>query len=123
MKRDMELVREIMFAAEKMPAGSHAPIAIEGFDDQIVGHQVKLLIDDAFLEGTFDRDLSGVMDAFVSGITMKGYDFIDASRDNTIWQRAIAYVEEHGVEEHGGAMTIGALMDVLKDLVKKNLGL
>lgn len=112
MKRDFELIRKILLEVEAAPVGT-SPIevdAVDGYDEATVWGHVDLLIDAGLLEGKVIRSNEGLIGVAIKKITWDGCDFLDAARDNGLWQKAFSTVKEKG-----GAMTF----DVLKELLKR----
>jgi hypothetical protein len=86
MKRDMDLVREILLAAEKAPAGGNSDeLVIEGHNDDEITEHVRLLVDGGYIEATFF--LGGGQSFLLQDMTWKGHDFLDAVRDQGVWPR------------------------------------
>ena len=91
MKRDMDLIREILFAVEKHDAaGGWITVEIEGHSQNEINYHMVLLKD------------AGLMDAAVMGsqqdlhvqpirLTWAGHEFIDAARSGKVWEGAKAF--------------------------------
>lgn len=124
MKRDMELIRNIMLAAETMPAGEQYfgnKITPEGTPDAIAADHIKLLLDADFLDGKFYSSLDGAADpsrAMIFGITWDGHEFLDATRDATVWAQT-----KEKVAKVGGSVSIGTMTEVAAAVAKSILGL
>ena len=118
MKRDMDLARQILLALEAQSVEALGdPIEIEGHDDAEVSYHIKLLDDAGLLVGRDD----GSAETFcwsAKALTWEGHEFLDAARQDTRWDRAKQFVREKG-----GALTLGALAEVLRRLVLKELDL
>jgi len=88
MKRDMELVREILLAIEtsdESPLG-WIEISLPGYSQEDVSYNVELLAEAGFIEA---QDLSS-MDGHEwhpKRLTWKGHEFLDSIRDPEIWRR------------------------------------
>jgi DNA-binding transcriptional ArsR family regulator len=95
MKRDMDLVRQILLNFEA-PSQKHPRIGkinIDGYDRREIDYHVRLLYD-AGLISRFDRpDLPVDANAALM-MTWKGHDFLDAARDDTIWKNTLNRVGE-----------------------------
>ena len=93
MKRDMDLVRNILRAVElhNDPYGIESQvITVEGYDEaQIAGH-IKMLIDGGLLEAKDESGEMGVSyDSYIGlNLTWEGQDFLSAAKDDSLWQKA-----------------------------------
>ncbi len=113
MKRDMDLIRDILLRAANADFGvlSSEAFAIEGYDARTVAAHFELL-DEA---GLVDADLltlerSGVHSGKVLRVTWAGHDYLDAVRDATVWRK---------VKKTLGDKLGSAPVDVVKALAVK----
>lgn len=115
MKRDMELIRKLLFAAEKLSVeeSGGTTLEIEGYDQQIVSYHVMLLEEAGLIKGI---DMSGVSDIswFVDRLTWDGYEFLEASRNEQIWKRTITTITNKG-----GGLVFEVLKQVLINTIKE----
>ena len=124
MKRDMELVRRLMLAIEAQPAGARvtgADLLVDGDDDTTVAEHLHMLIDHGFLKGTPDRAIAhrkSPLRVHIHGITWKGHEFLDAVRDDTIWNKT-----KDKVASVGGSATVEIVTQVATGFIKQMLGL
>jgi Hypothetical protein (DUF2513) len=132
MKRDWDLLRWILNEAEACPSGH--PLLISNGAVYGGGHYLLdigersfedvyehvLLLRDYELAEVRDpgRGLSGPSGVIIDRLTMAGHDFLDAARDETRWQKAMKTVNEKG-----GAVTIGVLIQLLSALTKQQFGM
>ena len=116
MKRNMELVRELLLRVE----------ADEGFgslvskysQEEIVGH-VEILLDAKLLEGKVYHDLSGDPgSAYIQRLTWAGHEFLDNARNDTAWKNVMEKVK--GV---GATASFEILVELLKSAVKSCIGM
>jgi len=120
MQRDIDLIREILLAVEKKesPKG-WMDLQIEGYSKEQISYHVKLLKEAGYLEakdlGTRDRD---GYDWRPINLTWQGHDFLDAARDNRLWNKA---------KKHFGNKIASISFELLKaflvSLGKQELGL
>jgi DNA-binding transcriptional ArsR family regulator len=111
MKRDMDLIREILRTVEACEDsyGINSP-AIEGYSEAQVAYHLKLLIDGGLIEakdvdGEFQQD-----DEYIGiNLTWDGQDFLNAARDNSLWKKAKEAVINSGV-----GFTVQSLLAWLK---------
>lgn len=106
MKRDMDLVRKILFAMEKSETGFiQGKIKIDGYSEEEVGYHVYLMNEAGLLLGLDVTHLgSSSPEAIPSMLTWDGYDFLDACRDEGRWKKAKGVISDIG----------GASFDVVK---------
>lgn len=121
MRRDMDLVREILLAVEKNEKDPLGWIDLELPDRsrKEVAYHVMLLHQAGLITA---KDLCTMgADGFdwrPKSLTWQGHEFLEAARNDTIWRKAVAKMVE---------VTGGVSLDVLKDLLiasgKQALGL
>lgn len=96
MKRDMDLIRQILFAAEAGPPYS----AISGYTPEAIRYHQMLAIDAGLLKGkylSYYEDTSDVPSSVVvQGVEWAGHDFLAATRDDTNWNKLKNYLTETG---------------------------
>ena len=87
MKRDMELIREILLKIEtNCNDVSFYSVPFDEFKkdrEDVIGH-CKLIIDRGLAEGK----IVGT-NVLISGLTWDGHDFVDNSRDSKVWKAAL----------------------------------
>lgn len=96
MKRDMELIRKVMLAAEK----SEDPTKLvdpkfESHSETEISYQIALLDDAGLLHG-HDRTAIGVFRWSAGRLTWAGHEFVEAVRDESVWQEALAITAKSG---------------------------
>jgi len=96
MKRDMELVRHLLQATEQaddvpFDAGS---LASDEFDEAAIVYHVELLQQAGLLSASVSRYISGGGSAIIQRLTWQGHDYLDAVRDDTVWNRTKARIGE-----------------------------
>lgn len=121
MKRDMDLVRELLLRLEAIPMPAVGGIAltyddkslaVEGKSVEEVAYALKLIRDAGFLKVTPTQPANGV--AFL-GMTWAGHDFVDTIRDPEIWTKT-----KEGATKAGG-FTVDLLADLAKGLIKTQI--
>jgi len=121
-KRDMELIRGVMLAAEKTKDPNELiDPKFEGRSETEISYHISLLDDAGLLHGQ-DRTAIGVFRWSAGTLTWAGHEFVEAVRDDAVWKDALAIVAKSG----GGAvfeLLNKALMQVLEQragLTKKS---
>jgi len=97
MKRDMNLIRDILLAAEAQDplAENPGPFEIAGVDPRVFARHVELLVDAGLLRAhVISSDQTGPLNAILDQLTWNGYEFLDAARDDTAWHKGLTVVKE-----------------------------
>lgn len=120
MKRDMELVRQILLDATDNEHGyAKGNPVIDGYTEDQISHHIYLMKQAGLVEALEYADLDSTSPkAHLMSVTWKGHDFIEAARSNTIWAQA---KEKAG--QIGGSMTFDLMKDLLVSLARKSLDL
>ncbi len=114
MKRDWELIREILTELEKTQSSKACLRSNEvpNYDPDAVAYQMKLLIQAGLIEG-----LRGRMHCTAYSLTWDGHEFLDMIRSKPVWDSAAALLKEKGVE-----MSIDAFKTAAKIATQRILG-
>ncbi len=91
MKRDLDLIRDMLFTIESINTPD-TPVGISDFNPlgkskEELFYHAQLLMDENFIEGVFS-DVA--MFFSVTRITNNGHDYLDAVRDSSIWNKTKA---------------------------------
>lgn len=117
MKRDMDLIREILKAIEDGSTG-YAPkeIKIEGYSEDQIGYHTLLTMEAGLVHGFETTHMESTSpEAKPIRLTWDGHEFLALSRDPTIWERAKA------VSDKVGGVTLSIMTNILTQLVTKTL--
>jgi len=120
MKRDMDLVREILLAIEDGTTafGDGTGEAHLPFPEQDVMEHLRLMEQAGLIE-VMSKPISGPI--HLRGLTWEGHDFLDTVRDPEVWKRT-----KSGASKLGG-LAFGAIKDMAtayaKHVAKERLGL
>jgi hypothetical protein len=121
MKRDMDLVRELMLRLESYPMNmgdvfslqpGDKELAVEDFTEHQIEYHLGLLREIGFIECPGSQPMLGITYA---GLTWAGHDFLDAVRDPEIWRKT-----KRGAEAAGG-FTVDLLVDLAKGLIRTQI--
>ncbi len=118
MKRDLELIRRVMLAAEK----SKDPYELvdpkfEGHNETEISYQIALLDDAGLLHGQ-DRSAIGIFRWSAGALTWSGHEFVEAVRDEAVWKEALTIA---GMTDDGVVFEI--LQKALMQVLEKRAGL
>jgi len=120
MKRDMNLVREILIWMDNQEHGrvTHNPI-IEGHSEEEIGYHVYIM-KEAGLVKAFDRTSHGDKspNAGLLGLTWNGHEFLSAAQDESIWAKA-----KNTLFKTTASITFDLLLEWLKAEGRKKIGL
>lgn len=115
MKRDMELVRQVLIALEE---DAHVVPSIDGYTDTEVMYQIKILANGGFLEAEDATANSRDYYFVVESLTWEGHEFLEAIRSQTIWDRT-----KEMIKEKGGSLPVEIVKTLAIEAAKKYVGL
>lgn len=117
MKRDMDLIRDILFAVEAHgSSGGFVRVAIEGHSDDEINYHMVLLKDAGFMECVVLESSDGIMVQPLR-LTWTGHEFIDAARSSKVWNGAKAFVLKTT-----GTLTLEGLKMAIPHVLKTMMG-
>jgi hypothetical protein len=112
MKRDMDLVRQILLTIE----ANEKQIDSKFSQEEISGH-AAILKDGGFINAAIARGPQNQPTGCVlQSLTWEGHEFLDAMRDDTLWKKA----KEKFIKP-GAAFTAKALFEYLKIEVTRHI--
>lgn len=115
MKRNMELVREVLMKLEALPMRPGSMVVISGYDEEMAvdGHtpeeieyHMTMLRDAGFLNSPGSQPAGNGI-TFRS-LTWDGHDFLDTVRDPEVWKETKSRATQIG----------GWTLDIVKELAK-----
>ena len=115
MKRDMDLIRQIVLAVQ---AADGPVFGVEGIDNKDFCVHAQLL-DEAGLVAcppSIRGQLAPPNKAVIFRLTWAGHDFADSITDNTIWKKA-----KDNVIKPSASWTFSILMEYLKIEIKRHI--
>jgi DNA-binding transcriptional ArsR family regulator len=124
MKRDPDLIREILLRTEALPIGHFlSNIEIDGYSPDIIGEHVRLLEEAEFIDAQIARSQSQMGVTIVGSYAINrllndGHDFIENAKSDTVWKRA-----REQVAEKTGDVSLTVLKAVLAKTAMQVLGL
>jgi hypothetical protein len=114
MKRDMDLIRKILFKIESFPSDDDIePIVLEGYTPEQINYHVYLIHEAGLIRGhiLYGHGTVAPQSYVIFGLTWAGHDFLDACRDDSRWNKA-----KEIVTRMGGSVTFDALKSILVQL-------
>ncbi len=122
MKRDMELIRELMMAIESREDASECwaeDLEIAGdWNIAQIKYHLQLLVDAKFLEATIKHDNGPNTYILIVRMLWEGHEFLDNARNESIWKEA-----RKTIAEKGGSVAVGVLTQLLSSIAKQQMGL
>ncbi len=120
MKRDMDLVRKLVFAIDESNHG-FAPrkIVVEGFTEEQIGYHLSIMFEAGLITVfTLTSQGSSSPEVRAKSLTWAGHEFADAARSDSLWNKA-----KSTVKEKFGSVSISLLTQYLQSLAKSALGM
>ena len=119
MKRDMELVRKLLFFLEEKP--DHVVterIELEGYDDVTIGHHLIILYEAGYIEGEPQVSTSSkrIIRVWPNRLTWDGYEFLAAARNESVWRKVKAKLTTSA-----GDIPIAILKELLLTVLKAQM--
>jgi hypothetical protein len=91
MKRDMDLIRQLLLKVEALNLqqgttaffeASASELQVEGYTPDQIAYNLDLLFDERFVKGE-----RGMTQFGIAGLTWQGHELLDDIRDPEIWRR------------------------------------
>lgn len=118
MKRDFDLIRRVMIDIENIPARGHEQnFSYDGYDSATINQHIASLIGAGLVNGTVNNT-NVRTNVVVDDLTWAGHDFLDAMRDDNLWNKAKEHVLKPGV-----SFTFGLLRQWLEIKAMEKLGI
>ncbi len=122
MKRDMDLIRNILLTIERCDDVPPKMLRNDSFLDlcdnpQVISLHIELLIEAGYLESKSTLTIDGLKNFEISRITFAGYEYLDTVRDPKVWRNVKDKISKLG----GAAFDI--ILELAKAEVTKELGL
>lgn len=89
MKRDWEIIREILIRLDEKGVETHA-LKSEDFDEHIrsnITYQVELLEEAGLVDATIIKTMTDPPDFMAFRLTWHGHELLDAIRNDSVWNK------------------------------------
>lgn len=114
MKRDMELGRKILIEIGAKESNDWGPPPlIEGYSQEVVSYHLHLLLQAGLIEA---KNLPGTTDWAVKALTWAGHEFLEAAKNDSLWEKA-----KKLALEKTGTFTFEALKLALIEVIGRRL--
>lgn len=121
MKRDMDLIREILLKIES--SNENGEFSINGYSDDVIEYHLKLLRDAKFID---DYTVNIIGEITTGQLTWEGNDYLDKVRDNSTWSKTKNIIKEKGlplifdtIKTISSALITAAAEGVANSIIKK----
>ncbi|MFD2514524.1 DUF2513 domain-containing protein [Pontibacter locisalis] len=119
MRRDIDLIRKILLEVEMQDTLSeNLSLEIEGASKKEISYHVKLLAQAGYLEANNNSTRDSPDEWNPICLTWQGHEFLDAARDNTIWNKT-----KVRIGEKLPSITFDVLKSMLIVTLKQQFGL
>lgn len=113
MKRDMDLIRQILLELEAMPwPKTPRTLKVSEYDQEEVNYHLLLMAEAGLLKLKGEEKPGGVT-AQPWRLTWKGHEFLETSRNDTAWRRA-----KQALSDKVGGVPFNVLQALLIELAK-----
>jgi hypothetical protein len=116
MKRDMELIRQILQSAEALDFVDDEPYERYWAKTPSEAYQIALMKDAGLVDAEIDTTNGIPYGASIIRLTWSGHDFLDSSRDSKIWKLA----KEHVIKP-GASWSFSILLEWLKQEARNRI--
>lgn len=117
MKRDMELIRKILFAIEDKYVDtwlSSSEIPIDGYDMKTIGYHCAILHDAGLIsdyKNQYGDD--GLLHFGVGRLTWDGHELLDKIKSDTVWNKTKDTIKKKGIP-----FVLDAVKEIATDITK-----
>jgi Hypothetical protein (DUF2513) len=121
MKRDMDLIRKILIKIEDLPTyDKQVEIEVKDYAPENIQYHLKLLHDAKFIEVLNDgtSELWVKVNITPTSLSWEGHEFLDAIRNETVWNKTKEIVKEKGV-----GLAFGIIKDLAIQIARQMVGL
>lgn len=119
MKRDLDLVRQVLLQIEALPAGPPAQYRTSEIDDPVLLAHFELVIAAGLVNGKIARSQGARGDVIsISGLTWEGHEWLEMVRSQALWNEI-----KSSLLDNGGALTFELTKVVASKLLRARLAL
>ena len=119
MKRDLNLIREILLVVEAAaePVDSRA-VVVDGYTREEIDYNIYLLLEEDYLTGISAAIFGDRYHWMGMQLTWAGHEFLDTARSDTVWAKATSTIGQQV-----GSTSIEIMKAVLVSVTKGMMGL
>jgi len=100
MKRDWDLVREILLKLEACESarGQLQPGEFAGRDEELVSYHVRILMEAGLIEGECSKATGRPLHCTAHSLTWEGHELLDRVRSHAAWNKIKGVAREKGLD-------------------------
>ncbi|MGH8613275.1 MAG: DUF2513 domain-containing protein [Gammaproteobacteria bacterium] len=119
MKRDWDLIRQILFKLEEKPDTRSVvhPNQFPGYDEQTVSYHMHLLHQAGLIEATASAHPNAPVFCLARNLTWTGHELLDTIRGDSAWNRIAGLAKEKGLD-----LSFEAIKQIARHLLSSVLG-
>jgi DNA-binding transcriptional ArsR family regulator len=118
MKRDMDLIREILLELESSPQTAMDTVVIDKRPPEEISYHLELLTDAGLIKAETYKTWDAPLKFHSIQLTWEGHEFLEAAKNETHWNRA-----KEVIKEKGSGLTFDILKALLLQLTRQTVGL
>ena len=119
MKRDLDLVRQLMLQIEALPAAPPVQYRMSEIEDPVLLAHLEMLIEAGLVSGRISRSQGARGDVIsVSGLTWQGHEWVEMVRSHSLWNEV-----KSAVLDGGGVLTFELTRAMAAKLLRARLAL
>jgi hypothetical protein len=116
-KRDLDLIRDLLLKIEALPAGPTAQDRVDEIDDPVLLAHLEKLIVSGLVSGNISRSLGARGDVIgIAGLTWEGHEWIETVRDQRVWNET-----KRTCIDQAGALSFDLARAVARRLLRMRL--
>jgi hypothetical protein len=117
LKRDLDIVREILLAVEHSSYPPPNPLTLPGRSEDEINYHLALMLQAGLIEGFESKTISANLPRVrVTKLTWEGHEFLEAARDDSSWNKAKAKAASTA-----GGLTFEVIKAFLIDLARRSV--
>ena len=119
MKRDLDLVRQLMLQIEALPAAPPVQYRMSEIEDPVLLAHLEMLIEAGLVNGKIARSHGTRGDVIsVSGLTWQGHEWVEMVRSHSLWNEV-----KSAVLDSGGVLSFELTKAVASKILRARLAL
>ncbi len=117
MKRDMDLIRQLLLRIESSDRGWRTAFDICGYGRDETNYNLELLISQGFVDGSINRLAGGNSLIAVRQLTWNGHELLDAIRSESIWAKTKEHIKAKGFQSVPIELVMSTAIKIAKELL------